>query len=101
MNGVLLCKGVAGPAADANGVELCDNLHIDELRFRHMTHLLFICGKTIAQLLSGAQLQLDDGRTVGLEGVPKLSIPCRMFEVPYRLTDLTFPLPKEPAQQNT
>lgn len=101
MNGLLICSGVAGYAGSARGVERAGGLRIEELRFGHTTHLQFICGKTIAQLLAGAKLELDDGTVVTLDGLPQLSIPCRMFEVPYRLTGLFFPEVPSNAQIKT
>ena len=95
MNGNLLCNGVAGYAAEARDVVLSDQLKIRELRFGYMLHLQFICGRTIAQLLSNARLLLDNGEQVMLQGLPQLEIRCRMFEVPYCLHNLVFAVPTE------
>jgi len=95
MNGQVVIQGVAGWAAEAREIELGEQLRIGELRFSYTAHLQFICGRTLAQLLSNARLHLDDGRMVPLLGLPQLEVPCRMFEVPYRLTRLVFALPTE------
>lgn len=91
MNANLICRNIAGPSGSCRGVVFDDvGIHIKEIRFSYMAHLLFICGKPIARFLEGAVLSCEDGSSAELRGIPQLSITCPMWAVPYRLTDILF-----------
>ena len=91
MNARMFCPGVAGTACSCRGVVFDDaGIRIDEIRFGHTAHLLFICGKPIAKFLEGAVLECEDGQRVELRGTPQLRIACRSWEIPYRLTNVFF-----------
>lgn len=93
MNGKLVCRNVAGYAADAIDVsfdhESC--VLIGELRFAQQTHLQFLNGRTLADLLAGSHLELGDG-VFKLQPPSRFDLPCRLYEVPYCLRSLVVPL---------
>ena len=97
MNGKLVCRNVAGYAADAIGVSFDheSGVSIGELRFSHQAHLQFINGRTLAALLSGSSLEVEDG--VFPLGTPtKFDLPCHLHDVPYSMFNVLVPLlPKE------
>jgi hypothetical protein len=85
MNGVLVFKRVAGVGADAFGVTVeGSQVTIKEIRFSHQAHLQFISGRTLADLLSGSILMLDDD-SYRLETPTKFDLPCKMYDVPYSM----------------
>lgn len=97
MNAQFICPNVAGAAGQATGVTIDDRVRIDRLDLGYRAHLQFICGRTITQLLHRSYLLLEDGTRVMLKGMPALRVPSRMFDVPYRLTDLVFSKEEETA----
>ena len=90
MNAQLIFQGVAGYAGEAIGVKFDGKLTIEELRLSYPAHLQFMSGRTLASLLKGSVLVLEDGRKLAPAGTPQLKIPCRVFEIPYRLTDVLY-----------